>query len=350
MCHDRQCTAVSVFAARYLGAWGRVRGRRLFAFLAAGLLLSASARAEESSGFTLETGSPDALCPALEVAREAVGRRVGALVVEGRWRARYTIAHVPSGTPGDFVRLELFNPEGRAELVRDLPIEGESCRTMAEVIALVLDRYFRGLITHERQTESTTPAPVEPASPAESPLAATPAPTALDGVDPRPVLDRRLALEYAVSHPLAAPWLGLRGSGGLGPHLELMLGIRVALAPFDESVPRGASVETRPVAARAGMAWRLALPPGLLHVGPVVQVSVEQATTQGLVSENDHVRARWSAGLESGFVAPASRSLFVQAAVSAELLISSGRFFIEDEEVLVPPALMVGWSLGIGYY
>jgi hypothetical protein len=337
-----------------------VRGRQPLAFFAAGLLLSAVARAEESSGFTLETGSPDALCPALEVAREAVSRRLGALVVEGRWRARYTIAHAPSGTPGDFVRLELFNPDGRAELVRDLPIEGESCRTMAEVIALVLDRYFRGLITHESRAESPTPANVERASPVEPALAPAPetasvlAPAATPetprGVLAPPLLERRLALEYAVSHPLAAPWLGLRGSGALGPHLELMLGIRVALAPFQESAPRGASVEARPVVARAGLAWRLALPPGLVHVGPVVQVSVEQATTRGLVSQNDHFRARWSAGLESGFVAPVSPSLFIQTAVSAELLVSSGRFFIEEREVLIPPALTVGWSLGFGYY
>lgn len=341
-----------------------MRGRQPFAFFAAGLLLSAVARAEESSGFTLETGSPDALCPALEVTREAVGRRLGALVVEGRWRARYTIAHAPSGTPGDFVRLQLFNPEGKAELVRDLPIEGESCRTMAEVIALVLDRYFRGLVTHEPRAESPTPAPVESASRAEPPLAPTPeaAPAAVPAVAPAatpgtprgvvhgPVMERRLALEYAVSHPLAAPWLGLRGSSALGPHLELMLGIRVALAPLQESAPRGVSVEARPVAARVGMAWRLALPPGLLHVGPVVQVSVEQATTRGLVSQRDHIRARSSVGLESGFIAPVSRSLFIQTAVSAELMVSSGRFFIEDREVLVPPALTVGWSFGFGYY
>jgi hypothetical protein len=307
------------------------------------------ARAEESSGFTLETGSPDALCPALEVAQEAVTRRLGALVVEGRWRARYTIAHAPSGTPRDFVRLELFNPEGRAELVRDLPIEGESCRTMAEVIALVLDRYFRGLVTHERQTESTTPAPVERPSSVEPPVAATPA-TPRGGDVPRPVLERRLALEYAVSHPLATPWLGLRGSDAFGPHLELTLGIRVALAPFQESAPRGASVEARPVAARAGMAWRLALTPGLVHVGPVVQVSLEQATTQGLVSQNDRIRSQSSVGMESGFVAPVSRSLFVHTAISAELLVSSGRLFIEDREVLAPSTLTVGWSLGIGYY
>jgi hypothetical protein len=325
--------------------------------LAAGLLLSAVARAEESSGFALETGSPDALCPALEVAREAVSRRLGALVLEGRWRARYTIAHAPSGTPGDFVRLELFSPQGRTELVRDLPIEGESCRTMAEVIALVLDRYFRGFTTNDPPTESPPTAAVERPSTVEPALAPTPAvapaatpETQRGGFVPPAVLERRLALEYAVSHPLAAPWLGLRGSAALGPHLELMLGMRVALAPLQESAPRGASVEARPIVARAGMAWRLALPPGLVHVGPVVQVSVEQATTQGLVSQSDHIRARSSAGLESGFVAAVSRSLFVQTAVSAELLVSSGRFFIEDREVLVPPSLTVGWSLGIGYY
>lgn len=321
----------------------------MFGFVATWLLSSAAAVAEESSGFTLETGSPDALCPALEVAREAVARRLGALVVEGHWRARYTIAHAPSGTPRDFVRLELFNPEGKIELVRDLPIEGESCRTMAEVIALVLDRYFRGLVAEHAETESTLAPPVErppptkPAPPESLPATATP------GSVPRPVLDRRLALEYAVSHPAALPWLGLRGSAALGSRLELSLGLRIALAIIEERTPRAAIVEARPIAARAGVAWRLAVPPGLIHIGPVLQMTLEQPTTQGLATQNDRIRAEWSAGLESGFVVPVSRSVFVQAALSAEMLVGSGRFYIEEHEVLVPPALTLGGSFGLGY-
>lgn len=324
-----------------------MRGRVLFASLLAGLLSSAVAGAEESSGFSLETGSPDALCPALEVTREAVTRRLGSLVVEGRkgWRARYTIGHAPFGTPRDFVRLELFSPEGRVELVRDLPIEGESCRTMAEVIALVLDRYFRGLVADDRQPESTAPAPVEQAPPPVPPPATPPTAAA-----PRVVLERRLALEYAVSHPVSLPWVGLRGSSALGSHLELALALRVALSPLQERVPGGASVESRAVAARSVLAWRLALPPGLVLVGPVVSVVAEQATTRGLASRNDRTRALLFSGVECGFVAPVGRSLFVQSAISAEVLVGSGRFFIEEREVLSPSSLTLGWFVGIGYY
>lgn len=314
----------------------------MVACFAAGVLSSAVARADEGSGFTLETGSPDALCPALEVTREAVTRRLGSLLVDGRkgWHARYTIGHAPSGTPRDFVRLELFSPEGRVELVRDLPMEGESCRTMAEVIALVLDRYFRGLVAEAGQTE-LPPAAVEPQrAPSRRPPAAP----------PRVLLERRLALEYAVSHPVALPWVGLRGTTALGSRLELTLGLRAALASTEERVPRGASVEASAIAARSGLAWRLALPPGVGYVGPMVSVALERATTQGLASQSERTRALWSGGLESGFALPVSRSLFIQTAVSAEFRVGSGRFFIENQEVLAPPWLTLGWSLGVGFY
>ncbi|MDF3067767.1 MAG: hypothetical protein K0R38_3368 [Polyangiaceae bacterium] len=323
-----------------------MRGQLRFGLLGAGLLSSSVALAEDSSGFTLETGSPDALCPALEVTREAVTRRLGALVVDGHkgWRARYTIGHAPFGTPRDFVRLELLSPEGRVELVRDLPMEGESCRTMAEVIALVLDRHFRGLAAEDAPPAEPSPKVVEPASP-NQPRARTAAAST-----PRLTLDRRVALEYAVSHPVALPWLGVRGSTTLGSHLEVALGLRLALTPLQQSVPGGASVEARAVAARSVLAWRLPLPLGLAHVGPVVAVAVEQAKTEGLASRNERTRAVWSGGVESGFVAPVSRALFLQAAVSAEFLFGSGRFFIQNEEVLSPPWLTLGWSLGLGFY
>jgi len=83
-------------------------GRRLcFAGLGVALLWASEASARESGGFTLETGSPDALCPELEMTREIVARRLGSLIVEGRkgWLGRYTIGHAPAGNPRDFVRL-----------------------------------------------------------------------------------------------------------------------------------------------------------------------------------------------------------------------------------------------------
>lgn len=324
-----------------------MRGRTLIAFVSAGLLSTFAARAEPSSGFTLETGSPDALCPALEVTREAVTRRLGALVVEGHkgWRARYTIGHAPSGSPRDFVRLELFSPEGRVELVRDLPIAGESCRTMADVVALVLDRYFRGLAAEASPRAERDAWPAERGQPPELPPAVR-APAA----EPRPPLSRRLSLEYAVAHPVALPWVGLRGSATLSSRLELSLALRGALVPWQERASRGATVEARAWTARLGLAWRVALPPGLVHVGPLVSLALEQARTEGLAAPTERMRARWSGGVEGGFVTPIGRAIFLQAALAAELRVTSGHFFIEEREVLASPALTLGWSLGIGYY
>jgi len=323
----------------------------LFAWLGAALVSSTSAAAVESSGFTLETGSPDALCPDLEMTRELVARRLGALVVEGRkgWRARYTIGHAPSGNPRDFVRLELFSPEGGVELRRDLPIEGDSCRTMAEVIALVLDRYFRGLGAdgHEPTKHAEAPVTAPPSSRA-APLPAPPPPTPPPEV--MPVRQRlRVSAEYAVTLPVAQPWLGLRASAAVRSDLEVALGLRLGLTPLQERAPGGASVEASAIGARSSVAWRLTLPPGSFHLGPAVSLVVDHATTQGLVRQNDRTRARWAGGLDGGFVAPLGRALFVEASISVNLLLGAGQFFVADREVLSPHRLTLDWSLGLGY-
>ncbi|HEX2671407.1 MAG TPA: hypothetical protein VHM25_11075 [Polyangiaceae bacterium] len=317
-------------------------------------LWAADAVALESDGFALETGSPDALCPELEATRESVARRLGSLVVEGHkgWLARYTIGHAPSGNPRDFVRLELFNPQGEVELRRDLPIEGDSCRTMAEVIALVLDRYFRGLGAAEStpldaadSTESAPPSSPVSASPAVEP-ALEPATTSgfdLTGRGPR------LSAEYAVT--LAEPSLGVRVSAGFGPSFEGTFGLRWCMTAREESEPRGVSVAARAAAARASFAWRLALPPGLFHLGPAVTLAVQRASTDGLNQHTDRTRALWMAGVEAGFLVPFGRHLFVEASTSLDFLVpgGSGRFFVDNREVLPPRTLTLGWALGLGY-
>jgi hypothetical protein len=325
--------------------------RSSLACLAFTLAWSAHASALESGGFTLETGSPDALCPELEATREIVARRLGSLIVEGRkgWRARYTIGHAPAGNPRDFVRLELFNPEGGVELLRDLPIEGDSCRTMAEVIALVLDRYFRGLMAAEPAPAESPRSPPEEDRPAATaavhpPAAPAPSPSAeLAASGPR------ISAEYAAT--IARPWLGLRASSGIGAHLEAALGVRFGLTSQEQNELGGAQIEARAMASRASFAWRLALPPGLLHFGPAVSLLLERATAQGLAYHTDRVRAVWLGGVEAGFVAPLGRGLFVQGATSLDFLVASasGKFFVDGREVLKPDALTLGWSLGFGY-
>ncbi|HKO46430.1 MAG TPA: hypothetical protein VJV79_01825 [Polyangiaceae bacterium] len=323
-----------------------------FVVLCAALLWASEAAALEPGGFTLETGSPDALCPELEATREIVARRLGSLIVEGRkeWLARYTIGHAPTGSPRDFVRLELFNPEGKVELRRDLPIEGDSCRTMSEVIALVLDRHFRGLVaTDERPpppVEATPPASsVSVSSQAQTPRQYPPAPAAQLDATGR---GGRLSAEYAAT--LAQPHLGLRVSARLGPKLEAALGLRWGLSSLEESEPRGARVAARVATARTGLAWRLALPPGLLHFGPVVSVALQRATTEGLPVASDQIRPLWMAGLEAGFVVPLGRRLFVESSFSLDFLVpGAGQLFIDNREVLAPSAVTLGCALGFGY-
>jgi len=99
------------------------------------------------------------------------------------------------------------------------------------------------------------------------------------------------------------------------------------------------------------LAWRLALPPGLLHLGPAVSLAVQHATTLGLPHRTDRARALWMAGVEAGFVVPVSRSLFVEGSASLDFLVpgASGQFFVDNHEVLPPRALTVGGAFGLGY-
>src|SRR5690242_17602895 len=160
--------------------------------------------AAQGEGLRIETGSPDALCPELESTRAAVRRRLGELVVPDGpgFVARYTIGHAPAGTPRDFVRLELRGSDGLVLLERDLPLEGESCSTMAEVIALVLDRYFRALLA--REPASGEP-PREQAAPARPAAVETPEPSAASSAElPEDDGAVRLAISPRVELPAPA--------------------------------------------------------------------------------------------------------------------------------------------------
>jgi len=217
----------------------------------------------------------------------------------------------------------------------------------------VLDRYFRGLGAGELSPPEAAetappPRPVVVSAPVQPEHGAMHEPARasafdLSGSDPR------LSVEYAVA--LAQPSLGVRVSAGLGRHFEGALGLRWCLTSLEESEPRGARVVARSAASRVSFAWRLLLPPGLLHLGPAVTLTLEQATTEGLPDETDRIRALWAAGAEAGFVVPVGRNLFVEASTSLDFLVpgGAGRLFVSNEEVLAPRALTLGGALGFGY-
>lgn len=341
------------------------RNRATRALIALALLYTtASARAEEA-GLVVETGSPDALCPELASTRAAVDRRLGAVSVPGgSFRARYTIGHAPVGSPRDFVRLELFGPEGALRLVRDLPLEGESCSTMAEVIALVLDRYFRALLAGEpapAPTEApappadTAPPPAElpPTSPA--PVAATPAPPPAREPDASerdegPGRLRLLAVEAAFRSP-AQPAIGPRAMWELWPDIYLGTALHLGLTTTSQSLEGSGRVSSRDLMWRAYAGWGPRLGPVHTYIGPGIRFGLSRGSGQGLSQSNSGIRALSAAGLDFGAIWVTEDRWSFSASGALDLLLAgqSGKFFIELEEVLKPDPFSAWFGMAVGY-
>jgi hypothetical protein len=342
----------------------------LFALAFPALALSATRRAEaqREPGLSIETGSPDALCPELESTRAAVRRRLGELIVPGGssgYRARYTIGHAPVGSPRDFVRLELFGPEGNLQLERDLPLESESCSTMAEVIALVLDRYFRALLAREPAAGEVRAEPpsgqpeLPPVAPEEVPLTAeaTPAaaPATVSVSEPRATPTpsehglRLVAFELAWRSP-AAPALGARALFEAWPRVYVGGALHVGLLSESEALPAGGEVSSRDATLRAHLGWGPQLGSVRTYVGPALCFGLERATSD-LEESNVGVRALWAAGLEAGalWLTDEGWSFGATAALDVSIAKLGGRFYVQDQEVLEPPSVRAWLGMAVGH-
>ncbi len=351
----------------------------------------------QDPGLSIDTGSPDALCPELASTRDAVRRRLGELIVPSGsgWRARYTIGHAPAGTPRDFVRLELFGPEGALQLSRDLPLEGESCSTMAEVIALVLDRYFRALLSREPAAASdqaasdsasrdsasrdigdaaqrpATPTASEPApapNPSGARVGATPAapaapiapasatpPLAERSTPAEPQAPNRAGLQYmgieVALRKVDRPSLGARALLELWPRTYAGVALLVGLLEDSQELPDGGDVRSREATVRGFLAWGPDLGPVRFYVGPGLSLDVARGAGSGLPESSAGYRATGGAGMDVGLLwgTQASWSVSVNAALDVSIAELGGRFVVEDTEVL-PPDLVRGWfGIGIGY-
>lgn len=364
------------------------------------LALGAAGAAE--SGLQIETGSPDALCPELESTRAAVRRRLGELVVpgDGVFVAHYTIGHALAGSPRDFVRLELKAADGAVVLERELPLEGESCGTMSEVIALVLDRYFRALIGGDAPPPAAQPA--SPATPttstppahaihaAVSPGAVSPGAVSPEAVSPEAVpasavqgstslpayatavvghephpreggpaaaeLEARsrhldeLALELAF-RGLQRPTLGVRATLELLPQLYAGTALHLSLIQERETLLEGGEVKSRDAVWRAYVGWAWALEALRVYLGPGLRVGFERATGSGLEQGYTGLRASWYAGADAGAIWTVRNdwTLHVSGALDVQLPGAGGRFYVDDGEVLKPSSLR-GWlGVGVGY-
>jgi hypothetical protein len=303
-------------------------------------------------GLAVETESPDALCPDLATTRQAIHNRLGTLTLDSSsrqgWTVRYTVGHAP-GTEGDFVRLDVLDPAGERRISRDLPVGGESCATLAQAMALVVERYFRELETPalalpEAEPKVATDSPSSP--PARAALRAqTPA------VSPA-VLTPQLMLGAGLGFSSAQPGAsaGLQGGAWFGREVHLELGLLADLGARRQQY-QGADLELRsfPVQlslgfGQRGQAWDF-------FAGPEARWTLEVPHSDGLVGLDSSPGAAFSAGLAAGTTFWASSALGITLRASVDYALISTKFQVDpgSQQVLKLPALQVLSSIGVAF-
>jgi len=314
------------------------------------LLFSAVARAEPShEGLLVETGSPDALCPDLVATREAIHSRLGTLALEGEqqgWLARYTVGHAP-GSAGDFVRLELFDSSGVRRLMRDLPRADESCATLSQAIALVVERYFREL----------APAPVGAAVPPSAPEpSAAPAPAPVVAPMPAPAQRTpRLALGLAVGFAGAQPSAiaGVYAGYWLMPNAHLELSLFADLEARRE--PLGAAqVELRSYPAQLGLGFGPRFQAWEAFAGPELRLSLERVSGTGLQSFDPGPGAELAVGVGAGMGWWPARQLGLNLRTALDYRLTGTKFRVEtaagpQQAVLDSAAFQALVSFGVAW-
>lgn len=322
------------------------------------LLLSVGAVAQATE-FQIDTDTPDALCPELSMTRDAVKKRLGELEVEGggTWRGRYSTVHDPAGRRGDYVRLVILDPAGKEQARRDLPMQGESCATMAQAIALVVDGFFRDFgqspvrenaptasATDEAQRGPVTTANPPSATPAEPKVQAS-APTATAGTaqpEPGGRIGLILGGSYESVPSSAAGVFGLYVAAT--PRWRFDLKSAFPTARVSESFGDATSY-LYPIPVRLSLSYVMPSYHGWSwFVGPESLVSFEYATTKGVPAGHSGWRASFGLGGRTGVAYWLLPWLAVAANVSANAVMAQSRRFliVNDPTLEVSRARLAG--------
>lgn len=311
-----------------------------------------------AAGLTVDSLSPDALCPPLEETRTAVAARLGSVELEGTWRATYLLVH---RTQGDFVSLSLRDPDGVLRLERDLPVQGGACQSLSRVIALVLERYF--LRPEQAAPDETPTKPVsEPAVEAKSSEQATPAATlapANDAVtapaprqdtptiEPRQPPANRLSAALWASTDWTAPSLGFARQVA-GPY-RLSLTAALDLDDHETQAFEGSlTVRRAPLTLGCEREFRLGSSISALATLEVLGV-LEQAKTIGIAEPGGGFRVVPGVGarLGSHFFTQSPVQPFAELTAAWLMRAAAPAFQVGAAEVLRPSALVFGLALGI---
>lgn len=290
--------------------------------------------------------APTSACPSAAQIESALGARVGAprRSADGAWVVR--LASRPEQGAAGSRRLELRDPAGRTALVRDVPPDDGACEPAADVVALVVERYFRGIgWTANAPLPDAPPAAVAVGAPART---APPGPGRLALAGGVAILAGR---DRTVAFPIAAivrprPWLDLAVATALpeGERTEMLTSgggtARLAAWPWRVSAQ---------VAIDRGR-FRAGLGPDLLlsfETGRTEQIAVQGGDSRVAVGTG----AAGHVSIEILRLLSRPLSLGLGAALHHTLLASP--FVVENRagEVLAPSpwqgllALDVAWAL-----
>ncbi len=317
-----------------------------------------------AAGLSVDSLSPDALCPPIEETRQAVAARLGSVELEGTWHATYLLVH---RTQGDFVTLSLRDPDDVLRLQRDLPVQGGSCTTLSRLIALVLERFFlRPEQAPQPQPEPVAVAPPVPAArsapqanaPATEPAAASEPPATLALAPLRAPADAAstpatptrhfrasaalwattswLAPSVGLARQLSGPyWLELNAGFDLNEHETRAFegSVFVRRAPLGLALERQFSLNRWASANAAGE---------LLGI-------FEAAHSVGVARPGGGVRVvpGFGARLGTRLFGESVVQPFVELTAAWLLRAATPKFQVGDREVMPPSALVFGLVLGI---
>lgn len=313
-----------------------------------------------AAGLTVDSLSPDALCPPLEETRTAVAARLGSVELEGTWHATYLLVH---RTQGDFVTLRLRDPEGVLRLERDLPVQGGACQSLSRVIALVLERYFLRPEQAAPDEPPTTPAS-EPTVEAKSSALAAPAPSPAPAHDavavaaPPPPQDvtaltareppaNRLSFALWASTDWTAPSLGFARRVAGSYRLALTAGLDL---DDHETQAFEGSLTVRRAPLTLGCERELRLSSSIKgQVAVEVLGVLEQARTAGIAEPGGGFRVVPGLGARLGghFFTQSPVQPFAELTAAWLLRAAAPAFQVGGAEVLRPSALVFGLALGI---
>jgi len=311
-----------------------------------------------TAGLSVDSLSPDALCPPLAETRQAVAARLGSVELEGTWHATYVLVH---RTPGDFVSLSLRDPDDVLRLERELPVQGGSCATLSRVIALVLERFFlRPEQAPQPEPEAAT-APT-PAATALAPSSVstperTESPSELASVRPaadvaaapasRPARRFRASAELWATTSWLAPSLGFAGQLAGAYWLEVNAGLD--LNEHETTAFEGSAfVRRAPLSLALERQWGLGQVASARAVVELLGV-FEDARTSGLGRSSGGLRVVPGLGARLGtrFFPESSVQPLLELTAGWLLRAAAPAFQVGDQEVLAPSALVFGLALGI---